>query len=385
MTRAHRTSPLRTAIVTGSRAEFGLLAPVIEAIAEHPDLEPLVCCAGSHFLPPSETWREVAVRFPVSAVIPMQQPGETSRVSDAHAFARGCAGFAQTLEDLAPDWLLVLGDRIEPFAAASAASIAGVAVAHIHGGDRAEGVADEAMRHAISKLAHLHLPATDQSAQRLARMGERPEHIITVGSPAAIGIHEAAPLGLPAFDELGAPAAVILHHPCALAPETEHAYARAIADSLDPDQPVLWLHPNFDPGRDIIFDVIRDAARILPRLTVRDHLPHAIFRSLLASLATRRGVLIGNSSAGLIEAALLRCPAVNVGPRQAGRECPDNVIHAPHPDADALRESIRRARNLDTAALTHPYGPGDAHSRIAAALASLDPHDPALLRKHCVY
>src|SRR5205814_7191599 len=100
------------------------------------------------------------------------------------ATGRGIAGFARVFEEIRPDWVVVLGDRIEAFAAASAASIGGWALAHIHGGDRAEGIADEAMRHAITKLAHLHLAATPQSGERIARMGERPAHVHVVGSPA---------------------------------------------------------------------------------------------------------------------------------------------------------------------------------------------------------
>src|SRR5438105_3875872 len=123
---------------------------------------------------------------------PRQTAGRTSRADEVEGVGTGVARFGRAFQRLAPDWVVVLGDRIEPFAAAAAASIGGYALAHIHGGDRAEGIADEAMRHAISKLAHLHLPATEQSRERLVRMGERPEHIHTVGSPAIDGL-EAIP------------------------------------------------------------------------------------------------------------------------------------------------------------------------------------------------
>src|SRR5205814_10141422 len=141
------------------------------------------------------------------------------------ATGRGIAGFARVFEEIRPDWVVVLGDRIEAFAAASAASIGGIAVAHIHGGDRAEGIADEAMRHAITKLAHLHLAATEQSAERIIRMGERPEHVLVIGSPAIDGLLAIPALADQRDEELGRPGAVFLMHPVGRADEREESAA----------------------------------------------------------------------------------------------------------------------------------------------------------------
>lgn len=150
-----KTARRTIAIITGTRAEFGLLRPVIDAVRKHPRLTLKLIVSGSHLLPPARTEREVAAAYPLAARVPMQHArGLRTRAADALATARGLEGFTRAFVTVRPDWVVVLGDRIEAFAAAAAASISGIGVCHIHGGDRAEGIADEAMRHAITKLAH---------------------------------------------------------------------------------------------------------------------------------------------------------------------------------------------------------------------------------------
>ena len=150
----------RIAIVTGSRAEYGLLETVLDAIEDHPNLDPFLIVGGSHLLPEVRTIDDIIEKRPVAAEVPMQHSGYYGCAEDVRSVARGIDGCIRAFEEITPDVVIVLGDRIEAFAAASAASIGGYTLAHIHGGDRAEGVADEAMRHAITKLAHIHFPAT---------------------------------------------------------------------------------------------------------------------------------------------------------------------------------------------------------------------------------
>lgn len=370
----------RVAIVTGTRAEFGLLDPVMRAVREHPALELRVIAAGAHFLPPAETWRDVAESYELADRVEMQQPGEAGRLADARATARGIAGFAGALERLNPGWLVVLGDRIEAFAAASAASIAGFAVAHLHGGDRAEGVADEAMRHAITKLAHLHLPATRESAARIARLGEPERFIHVIGSPAIDALSGIPPMNDADFARLGSPEFVFLMHPIGRADELEERDARAVLGALARRR-VLCLSPNHDPGR----EGIARAITATPGVAREHHLPRAAFIALLKRLASSKGALVGNSSAGLIEAAALRLPAIDIGPRQGGRETSENVIHIDEPTAPALERAIAAARVLDLSNAKHPFGDGTAGPRAAELLARLDPADPAMRRKRCTH
>jgi UDP-hydrolysing UDP-N-acetyl-D-glucosamine 2-epimerase len=367
----------RIAIITGTRAEFGLLRPVMRAVQEREGLELLVVVSGAHLISPAETFYEVKKAFPVAETVPMQIAGQTGRAADAQALARGVARFARVFERLNPDWVVVLGDRIEPFAAASAAAVAGYGIAHIHGGDRAEGVADESMRHAITKLAHLHLPGTVQSGDRIIRMGEPAERVHVVGSPAMDGLADITPLSDAAYAELGSPSVVFLMHPIGRTSELEEAAAAAALEGLAGER-VLAVHPNFDPGREGIVRAIEVAG-----VPARTHLPREQFVGLLKRLASARGVLVGNSSAGLIEAAAIKVPVVDIGPRQGGRERCGNVIHID--SEQGTRSALEAARRIDPAAMTHPYGDGRAGQRIAQILADTNPRQPGFLRKRNTY
>lgn len=377
--------PRRVAVITGARAEFGLLKPVMRAVQAHPALELLCIAAGSHLIQPAETFREVRAAFPVADSIPMQIAGRTGRAEDAEALGRGIARFARSFAMLRPDWVVVLGDRIEAFAAAASASISGIAVAHIHGGDRAEGIADEAMRHAITKLAHLHFAATDQSADRIRRMGERPEHILTVGSPAIDDLATIPPIDDDAYEALGRPRTALLMHPIGRTDEQEeHAAAQLLSALVELAGPVLALHPNHDPGRGGIVRALDSAHR--GSVHVERHLPRPKFVGVLKRLAADpAGVLVGNSSAALIEAAALQLPAIDIGRRQSGRERPNSAVRIDSESPGALAEALRAARAIDRRSITHPYGDGHAGESIAAALAGVDPLDQTLLRKRSSY
>lgn len=371
--------PRRIAVVTGSRAEFGLLRPVMHAIASRADLQLMVIAAGSHLMGSQRSYYEIKAEFNVAEIVPMQETGATGRAADVQAVGRGVARFGRAFEKLGAEWVVVLGDRIEAFAAAAAASIGGFALAHIHGGDRAEGIADEAMRHAITKLAHAHFAASEASAARLRAMGELSRMIFNHGSPAIDDLAGIPPLSDATFNELGAPSIVLLLHPVGRTPEMEEAAAAAVIEGLSGER-VLALSPNLDAGRDGIARALTSSG-----LPLREHLPRAEFIGLLRRLAAGDGVLVGNSSAALIEGAALRVPAVDIGPRQAGRERCGNVVHAERESAQAVAAAVARARMLDRSGLVHPYGDGRAGERIAATLATLDPREPGLTRKRCAY
>jgi UDP-hydrolysing UDP-N-acetyl-D-glucosamine 2-epimerase len=368
----------RVCVVTGSRAEFGLLRPIMHAVARRSELELAVIAAGSHLISPAETFREVKAEFNIADIVPMQIAGRTGRIEDAQSVARGIGRFARAFDTLRPDWVVVLGDRIEAFAAASGASIGGFAVAHVHGGDRAEGVADEAMRHAISKLSHLHLAATKTSAERLVRMGERPEHVRVVGSPAIDGLASMEAQQ----DEVAR--VVVLLHPIGRPSELEEADAAGVLEAASifagGKERVLALFPNHDAGREGIVRAIEVAG-----VRAMTHMARPKFVGMLRAMAQQRSVLIGNSSAGLIECAALGVRVVNLGPRQAGRERAENVVDVEHAEPVELSRAIQRAAEKNLAGLGHPYGDGRAGERCAATMVEVNPHDPGLLRKQNTY
>lgn len=374
------------AIITGTRAEFGLLEPVIHAIQRNQALNTRLILTGVHLLATSNTADEVRSKFNIAHEFQMQLDNESGRLQDAHAFARGVAGFASAFESDLPDAVLVLGDRIEAFAAASAAAIAGIPLAHIHGGDRAEGVADESMRHAISKLANIHFPASTDSANRLIQLGEFEQTVHNVGSPAIDDIPSISPLSDAEFESLGSPNALVLHHPTGLTTEQELAWASALTKALAaPNTQPLILAPNKDPGSKTVTQALESAARE-HRWTQRDHLPRPTFIALLKKLAQSNSVLIGNSSAGMIEASAIPIRVINLGPRQAGRQRWPGVtdiesLATPETLSETIANAITAAKTTPIPNTPSPFGDGSASSRIASILAKVDLKDPKLLRK----
>ena len=358
------------AVVTGSRAEYGLLRSSMRAIERHDGLRLRVVVAGSHFVKPADTWREVADEHEIAARVEMQREGEArNRLGDAASLARGIQGFADPFAADEPDCVLILGDRIEAFAAASAASVMGIPVAHIHGGDRAEGVADEAMRHAITKLSHIHFPATEGSGDRILRLGEDPQRVHVVGSPAVDGLDAISPVSDEEFAALGGPDTLVSFHPIGRSDDEEARDTTLVLNGLR-GRRLLAMMPNQDAGREGVARVLREWERA-GEARVLEHLPRDRFVALCKAMAARGGVIVGNSSAGLIECSALRpcLPCVNIGPRQSGRERPASVLDVARPDAGLIASALDRAGSMDRGAIEHPYGDGRAGERIASLLA----------------
>lgn len=345
------------AVVTGTRAEFGLLEPVMRAIDEHPSLRLSVIAAGMHLA--AGTWRDIReAGFDIAARVRMQKRDDRGRSADVQALGRGVSGFGRAFDQLKPAAVVVLGDRIEVLAAATAGHVGGWRIAHLHGGDRAEGVADEAMRHATSKLAHLHLPATVLSRQRLIRMGEHWRWTVNVGSPAMDGLHAVEPAA-------DAPDVIVMQHPIGASDADEQKWMRATLRAAGKSASRgkrLVMMPNHDAGCAGIRRAIRAA-----RVKATEHLPRGRWLAMLAGAK----VIVGNSSAGLIEAAALNRPCVNIGPRQRGREKPGNVIDCDYGEAN-VRAALEKVATLNLSRLRHPYGNGRTGERVAELLATLD-------------
>ena len=346
-------------VVTGSRAEFGLLEPVMRAILQHRPanggarLRLRTVVTGTHLT--TGTWRDVrSAGFQIDARVPMQRRSRVGREADAEALGRGVSGMAKVMTALRPDVAVVLGDRIEALAVGCAACVGGHRLAHIHGGDRAVGVADDAMRHAISKMAHLHFAATADSSRRLVRMGESPEMVYNVGSPAVDGLADVEP-------EEDAPELIVVQHPIGASDADEYKWmCQTLAATAGYSR--LVLAPNSDPGSRGVRRALRAA-----HVPVVEHMARGRFLSLLAGC----GVVVGNSSAGLIEAAALRRPCVNIGPRQEGRLKPTSVLDCGY-GRRAVRRAVEEALSGRRRRVRHPYGDGHSADRIARLLATID-------------
>ncbi|MGZ5270029.1 MAG: UDP-N-acetylglucosamine 2-epimerase, partial [Ramlibacter sp.] len=328
--------------VTGTRADFGLMVSTLQRIHAHPALQLQVAVTGMHLdAAYGLTVREIeALGLPIVARVPVDVQGR-SGAAMARAIGQAVIGLTEAFEQARPDLVVVIGDRGEMLAAAIAAIHLGIPVVHLHGGERS-GTVDESVRHALTKLSHWHFVASEESRQRVVRLGERPEHVWITGAPSLDGVQEqasAAQAQLPAALGLPADAAfvLVLFHPvlqeAGSAEAQTQALAAGLADALaGSDRRIVWLAPNADAGSGAILDALdrqRDA-RIV-RLT---HLPRPLF---LAALQ-RADALVGNSSAGIIESAALGTPVVNIGNRQRARERNANPI-----DCAAARGAIADA------------------------------------------
>lgn len=365
------------AVLTGTRAEYGLLRPVMDSVLAHPDLALQLIVTGMHLDPAyGESVREIERDgYVIAARVPMSPPEDTGK-GMALAVAAGVQGLTEALDALRPDVLVLLGDRTEVLAGATAALFLGIPIAHIHGGDVTRGGTDESVRHAVTKMAHIHFPATAASAARILQMGEDPWRIHLTGAPCLDTILHHQPLsraelqaryGLP----VDGPFVMLVQHAVSTEPEAAEAQITATLDALEGlAWPVFALYPNSDAGGRKIIAAL-EARRGAPWLHIHANLPQADYFSLLRHCA----LLIGNSSSGIIESSSFRIPVINLGIRQEGRERAENVIDAPH-DTAAIRTAITRALSPafqeSLSGIRNPYGGGDTGVQIAAILASME-------------
>jgi GDP/UDP-N,N'-diacetylbacillosamine 2-epimerase (hydrolysing) len=374
----------RIAYVTGTRADYGLFSEPLKRIREHPDLELTLLVTGMHLEPEfGMTVQEIeADGQPVAARI-RNLTGDDRAADQALAIGNAIAGITPALDEARPDVVIVLGDRGEMLAAAIAAAHLNIAVAHVHGGE-VSGTVDELVRHAISKLAHVHFAATAEAAERLRRMGERTDHVHVVGAPGIDYLSRFEPLPEAELDaELGTPPGLpfvlFTQHPVTLELVDAARQMEASLDALDDTGvEVVATYPNADAGGRAMIDVLEK------RRGGRFHVVPNLGRRRYASLMSRAAAMVGNSSSGVIEAPFFGLPVVNIGTRQRGRLRAGNVIDVGY-DRKAIREALSCALSdqafIEKARRTeNPYGDGHAGERIVEVLAALE-LGPALLDK----
>jgi GDP/UDP-N,N'-diacetylbacillosamine 2-epimerase (hydrolysing) len=369
--------------VSGTRADFGLLESTLRAAAAHPGLEVGVIATGMHLMAEHGLTVDAiaAAGLDVVARIPVDLASDDA-ASMARATGRMLIGLTDVFSAQRPDLVLVLGDRGEMLAGALAAAYLGIPVAHVHGGERS-GTIDESVRHAVSKVAHYHFVATDESRERLVRMGESPESIFITGAPGLDGLQELprqsrATLAADAGLDASQPTALLVFHPVLQESGASEAQARALVDALAGAQmQVVCLLPNADPGNAAIRQ--RFLAAESPRFRCHAHLPRSTYLAWMAAA----DVMVGNSSSGIIEAATFGLPVVNVGQRQQLRERSANVLDC-SADTAAIGSTLARALAMRGQRFENVYGSGGAGARIVELLATL-PLDAALLKKCNAY
>ncbi len=362
--------PIRVAVFVGTRADLGPLSPVIGVLDAAPDLDLTVLTGVAYGV------TELAAALPVpptpwnGRIRALAEP--IPSVDAAAVLAHGprlAAGIAAYLEAGPPDVLIVLGDRWELLHVVPPAVLSGVPVVHLHGGEVTEGSLDERVRHALTKLADVHCVASADAAARVRQLGEPAERIHVTGAPGLDRLTGVGPLDDAALAEVigrpvERPVALFTYHPptaYAAAPVGRWA-AEALAATLEHCGTVIATHPGMDVGRDDVLAALVAAADADSRVVVHPSIG-AVYPSVLASI----DVVVGNSSSGVIEAATLGIPAVDVGDRQRGRLRGDNVIHAAE-GREAVAAAVGRAltpgHRALAAAAGNPYGSGDASRRI---------------------
>lgn len=379
----------KIAVITGTRADYGIFRPVLNAIQESETLELALMVTGMHLSEKFGCTIEEIIKdgFQIAAKVPLDLSEDTG-ASMARDVGACILGLSNALKKIEPDLLMILGDRGEMLATAIAGIYMNIPVAHIHGGE-VSGTVDESIRHAITKLSHIHFPATEESALRIRKLGENDFRIHVVGAPALDTILS-KPLiprekliGTLGFDP-ARPIILAVQHPVTTELQEVEIQIRETLEALcELGEQTVLIYPNADAGGRKIIEVIEEY-RQYPFFKIYKSLKHVNYLSLLKAA----DIMVGNSSSGIIEAPSFGLPVVNIGTRQLGRQRAENVI-----DVDYRRDSILKAvrtvlynGDFRTRAkkCANPYGDGKAAERIVGVLEKLEVNSE-LLNKKIVY
>ena len=391
----------KIAIFTGNRAEYGLQYPIIQAIADHPDLEYYLLVSGAHLQEDfGYTKKEIENDgFRVYGEVKLKMEGDTL-YGTAQAIGSGITNLSRMLYDILPDFLVVYADRFEGLAAVITGTQMNIPTVHIEGGDLTEGGAlDDSVRHAMTKLAHLHFTTNEEAAERVRNLGEEPWRVFNVGLPA---------LDLVANGSYATPEALIreygLNSDWPLIVFTQHSVTTEFDQAVEQLRPglaamkrlaqescqVILTYPNNDAGgQRIIAEIEKLASQKIPNIQIHKSLGRYNYHGVLNFCGNVvNGVCVGNSSSGIKETPIFHCPVVNIGSRQKGRLRAENVLDAPY-EEDRIYNACRKAIDDDEfrrqcQSVKNPYGVGDAGNRIADVLSTME-IGARLLQKKMTY
>lgn len=367
----------KVCIVTGTRAEWGLLSPIAHALAARPDIGLQIVATNMHLMQRYGHTVDLirAEGLSIDAEVPME-PRSDSVAHTAEAMGRCLSGMADAFARLAPDVAVILGDRYEMLAVASAATVMRIPIVHLHGGEISEGAIDDSIRHAITKLAALHLTSAAPHRARVIQMGEDPAMAFDIG---AVGVANAMAVEPLPRQELEADLGITLdrrsllvtYHPVTAADASPAELFGRLLDALDlfPRSTIIFTYPNNDARGSAIIDMICNYAAARPGRVVA--VPSLGMRRYLSALHYV-GAAVGNSSSGIIEVPSIGIPTVDIGPRQQGRLAASSVIHCPD-ETDAIARAIAHALDPETlrsmSAVVNPYHKPDTVATAARLIA----------------
>ena len=366
-------------VVTGTRAEYGLLYWLLKEIEADKDLELQLIATGMHLSPEfGLTYQTIEKEFKINKKIEMLLSSDTS-VGISKSMGLAQISFAESYDELKPDIVIVLGDRYEIFSATSAAMIARIPIAHIHGGEKTEGAFDESIRHSITKMSHLHFAATEEYKNRVIQLGEDPSRVFNVGGMGIENIKRLELLNKKEFEKsiefkLNIKNILVTFHPVTLENSTAQEQFKELLDAIDEleDTNIIFTKANSDTDGRVINQMIDE-------YVTKNFHKSVQFTSLgqLRYLSALQYVdaVVGNSSSGLAEAPSFRIGTINIGDRQKGRIKASSVIDC-EPNKDSILKSFEKlySKEFQNSLINvkNPYGDGCASKRIVEILKSVD-------------
>ncbi len=373
-------------VVTVSRSDYGIYLPVLRKLQADPELRLYLTVAGTHLSPEfGLTVKAIeADGFEIAERVEMLLSSDTPE-GIVKSMGLGVIGYAQGYARFRPDILLVLGDRFEMHAAALAALPFKIPVAHIHGGEITQGAIDDALRHSITKLSHLHFVATEEYGRRVMQMGEEPWRVIVSGAPSLDNLKDIQLLSRQELEgllgvRLDKNPLLVTYHPVTLEYERTEWQVGELLRALEVfDLPIIFTFPNADVSGRVIVQMIESFTKKYARAQLVENLGTQGYFSVMALAAA----MVGNSSSGIVEAASFKLPVVNIGTRQKGRIREKNVLDVGYSRAE-IHVAIAKAVSPDFRAglkdLINPYGDGHAAERIVRKLRETKPGDELLMK-----
>ena len=346
--------------ITGSRAEYGLLSGLMRAIKEDESLELQVIATNMHLSPEfGLTYKEIERDgFFINKKVEMLLSSDTANAT-TKSVGLATIGFADAYEDLKPDMIVVLGDRYEILAAVSAALFYKIPVAHLHGGEITEGAYDDCIRHAITKMSHLHFTSTEEYRQRVIQLGEDPKRVFNVGAPGIENIKKVPLMDKKELEStldgftLNDKTILITYHPVTLENSTAEEQIQNLLSALDeyPDIKIIFTLPNSDTNGRVIIKLINEYVSKHQEKAIAYH--SLGLKRYLSTLQFVKAV-VGNSSSGIIEVPSFGIPTLNIGDRQKGRIAADSVINSGTSKKDIL-EGLDKVLNSEHTEIHNPY------------------------------
>jgi len=367
-------------VVTGTRAEYGLMRWIIQYLNDDPEIELQLVVTGMHLSPEfGLTYKNILDdKFIIQRKVEILLSSDTP-IGLSKSMGLGMISFSEVYEDLKPDIILVLGDRFEIFSAVSAAMVSRIPVAHIHGGEATEGLIDEPIRHSITKMSHIHFTATEEYKSRVIQLGEQPRNVFNTGTPGLDNIHHLKLLDRRSFEksigfEIGEKCFLVTFHPVTLEYNTSNNQFDELLKALDSfkDFRIIFTFPNADTdGRVIVEKINKYTAENPGRAIAFNSLGQLRYLSALQYV----DMVIGNSSSGLTEVPSFKIPTVNIGDRQKGRSKAKSVLDCLPTSASitaainsCLQDDFQKMLN----SVENPYGIGGASQKIVDILKSIN-------------